>query len=327
METATITNGAPAAPAAQVAKPGLTFEQKVELFKATAHDLQARQDFAASRAEVILPLLQQQSTIRAIFQEERLAPGASARYDIPFDDIDCVWMMPGIGQVPTVQLEGTELYVDTFGLDGGVEWQMDIATDGRFQVATLATQMLKNKFIKQEEYAGWNLIKTHEASLVANGSTQIIQGRDDNNTTSGTKKLNLYTINEVLTVADEMGVGGRRVTDMYLSPRRFADLRAYITQLGVPENLRQNIWNNGQIADTIADIRFHRVYDRNLVPDNKAYAFTQKEGFKYGVLPVREELKTVNNPMSQNEWKIGIMGRERLGFGILDDKGLLVIDF
>jgi len=66
----------------------LTFAQKVALFKATATDLQARNDFAASRAEVILPLLLQQSTVRNIFKTELLPPGADARYDIPFDDID-----------------------------------------------------------------------------------------------------------------------------------------------------------------------------------------------------------------------------------------------
>ena len=50
----------------------LSFAQKVELFKATASNPQARADFAASRAEVINPLLDEQSTIRAIFQIDPL---------------------------------------------------------------------------------------------------------------------------------------------------------------------------------------------------------------------------------------------------------------
>lgn len=311
----------------QSGQPELTFEESVSLFKATATDLQARQDYAASRAELLLPQIEQQSTIRAIFKKERLAPGASPVYDIPFEDIDCVWMMPQIGGVPTVQIEGAQLTVDTFGLHGGIEYQMDIVADGRFQIASTAMNTLKNKFLKMEEYAGWNLIHAHEASLVANSSDQVITGRDANGATVGTKQMNIYTINEVLTVADGMGIGGRKVTDVYLSPRRFADIRSQVAVLGLPEVMRQQLWNGGKMVDSIADIRFHRVYDQNLVPNNKAYAFTQKDGYYYGVMPVRDELKTYDDPIAIREWKIGIMARERLGFGVLDDKGLLVINF
>ncbi len=226
--------------------------------------------------------------------------------------------------MPTVQVEGAETHVDTFGLDGGVEWQQDIARDGRFQVAQLATKLLLNKFIKQEELCGWNLIKAHETAL--SGTSQIVTARDDSGTTSGTKKMNIHTINEVLTVADELGVGGRRVTDVFVSPRRFSDLRTALTQTALPEGMRQQIWNNGQIADTIANIRFHRVYDTTLVSNNKAYFFTQKDGFRYGVMPIRENLRTIDNVFSPMEWKIGVLGRIRLGFAVLDDKGLIVAD-
>jgi hypothetical protein len=227
--------------------------------------------------------------------------------------------------VPTIQVEGAEMHVDTFGLDGGVEYQQDIARDGRFGVAQLATKLLANKFLRQEELAGWNLIKAHEATLT--GTNQRIIGRDANNLTVGTKLLNINTINEVLTTADGLGIGGRKVTDIFVSPRRFGDLRSQLSILALPEALRTQIWNNGQINDTVANIRFHRVYDSALVSDNKAYCMTQKEGFTYGVMPIRENLRTVDNVFSPMEWKIGILGRIRLGLAILDDKGLMVVDF
>jgi len=63
------------------------------------------------------------------------------------------------------------------------------------------------------------------------------------------------------------------------------------------------------------------------VVDNTAYAFTQKEGFFYGVMPIREELNTINNPMSIMEWKQGVMGRERVGFGVIDSLGLVICPF
>lgn len=304
----------------------LSFDQKVALFRETAINPQRRSDYAASRANVINPELEVQSTVRFIFAPEQLAPGATPVYDIPFEDVECTYVMPQIGGIPTVQMEGKIMTVDTFGLDGGVEYQIDVAKDGRFQVGQLATTMLKNRFIQQEELAGWNLIKLHAASLKSN---QKIQALKDDGTVgaAGTGKLNVGTINEMITTADEIGVGGRRITDIYVSPRRFGDLRNQLTMMALPESIRTQLWSNGKGTDNVADVRIHRVYNRALVPNNKGYAFTQKDGYRYGVMPIREELTTRDNPIAILEWKIGIIGRERLGFGVLDDKGLVEVTF
>jgi RHS repeat-associated protein len=266
--------------------PELTFEQRVEKFRATATSMQARSDFAASRADVINPLINEQSTIRAIFRTEKLAPGADARYDIPFEDIDAVWTMPGIGGIPTVQVEGAELHVDTFGLDGGVDYQIDVAKDGRFPVAQLVTQLLKNKFIKQEELAGWGLIKNHAAVLPttqkmrASLDTGVTIGDSGINGESAAGKLNIYTLNRLLTLADQIGIGGRRVTDLYVSPLRFGDLRNQVTMQALPFSMRERLYGGGSDPKSgVPEINIHRVYNQNLVSDLKGYAMTQKDSY------------------------------------------------
>jgi hypothetical protein len=304
-----------------------TFQQRADAFRETASNPRRRAEFAESRAAVLIPLLPEQSTVRAIYQSEQLAPGASARYDIPFADIDIVYMMPQIGGTPTAQVEGSEMYVDTFGLHGGVEYQMDVARDGRFQVGERATTLLLNNFLRQEEMVGWSLIQTHAASL---DSTQTMTAFKDDGTlpTIGAYgNLNIHTINEVTTKADEIGVGGRRVTDIFISPRRFNDLRQQISTTALPDSIRENLWNGGKGNENPGQLRVHKVYNRNLVNDDVGYAFTQKEGYMYGVMPIRQNLETVDNPIAMLEWKIGILGRERLGFGILDAKGLIKINF
>ena len=306
--------------------PELTHEQKVALFRATADNMQARNDYAASRAEVILPLINEQSTIRSIFQPVFIG-NASPVWDIPFEDIDCVWTMPGIGQIPTVQVEGKQITINTFGVDGGVDYQMDVAKDGRFDVAQLSTRLLANNFIRQEEASGWNLIKTHAAVLPSAQKLQAFK-EDGTTATPGSGKMSVYVLNELITMADEIGIGGRRVTDIYLSPRRFGDMRHAISQgPALPEQLRMALWGNGKGTDSAAEIRLHKVYRRTLVPDNKAFAFTQKDGYFYGKMPIREEITTRDNPISVMEWKIGVIGRGRYGFGIMDDKGLIEITF
>lgn len=300
------------------------YQKELELCHQLATSQEAVNEWARSRAEVILPLIQNAATVNNIFKYELLPPGSTPTYDVPFEDIDCVWMMSQIGVPPVVQVEAAELHLNTFGLDGGIELQMDVVKDGRVSILKLANIQLRNRFLVQIEMAGWNLVKAHAAVL---DSAQQVTGRDDDGATASTKKMNIHTINEVITVADTLGAGGRRVTDFFMSPRRFGDLRTGVTMSALPEDMRRALWNNGQGADDTAEIRFHRVYNSALVDDDTAYAFTQKDGFYYGVQPVRDELETVPNPISQMEWKIGALGRTRRGFGVLDSLGLIEIDF
>ena len=288
----------------------LTFDQKVKLFKATAASPKAREEYAKSRARVINPLIDEQSTVRNIFQPERLPAGAQAMYDIPFDDITCCWTMPQIGGIPQVQVEGTEIYVTTFGLDAAVQYQMDVAEQGRFRVGELATQLLKNKVIEQEELAGWGLILAHAAVL---GADQQVAAT----------ALDVDAFNDIVTKGDVLR---RQISDLYVSPLRYGDLRSWVTTTAYSDSLKDRAFGTGGLSN-VWDVNVHKVYNTDLVANNKAYAFGSREGYTYGVMPIRKELQTFDNPIAIMEWKIGIMARELVGFGILDEKGLIEVTF
>lgn len=291
----------------------LSFKESVEAFKTIASDAEALQLYAMTRGEVILPLIEAESTIRAIFTPEVLPPGAQATYDIPFDDVECVWVMPQIGGIPQVQLEGSEMYVNTFGIDGAVEWQMDLAKQGRFQVGQRATMLLKNKFIEQEELAGWTLIHAHASVLP---DTQVV-------TLGVGQGLDIDAFNQIITKGDILR---RKITDLYVSPKRFADMRDWVKATDLSNNMKDNAYT-AEGMKSVWGVNIHKVYNQDLVSDDKAYAFGQRDGYTYGVMPIRETLQTYANPISIMEWKIGVMGREVLGFGVLDDKGLIEVNF
>ena len=303
-----------------------TFEQKVASFRRTADSVQERVNFMESRAAVVLGLIDEQSSVRDIYTVELVPPGGSTRYDIPFDDINMVFLMPQIGSYPSINVEGDEIYVDTFALHGGVDWQEDVARDGRFQVAERATRLLANKFVRQEEMHGWSLIRAHAAVIP---STQKLQAYLNAGTvaTPGNGIMNIFTLSEALTLADELGSGGRRLTDIYMSPRRFNDLRTQVGNSALPNEMRAAAWNGGAGNIPAPEIRFHKIYNRTLVADNKAYAFTQRDGFSYGVMPIRDKVRTRDNPMAMTENKQGVLASERIGFAALDDKGLIEITF
>lgn len=288
----------------------LSFEDKVRLFKATASSPKARSEYAQSRAKVINPLIDEQSTIRQIFVPERLPAGAQAVYDIPFDDINCCWVMPQIGGIPQIQIEGTEMTVSTFGLDAAVQYQMDIAEQGRFSVGKLATTLLRNKVIEQEELAGWSLILAHAAVL---GSDQKVSATE----------LDVSAFNDIVTKAD---VIRRRVNNLYVSPLRYGDLRKWVENTAYSNNMKDKAFGQGGMSN-VWDVNVWKVYNSDLVANNKAYAFGSRDGYQYGVMPIRKELQTFDNPIAIMEWKIGIMAREQLGFGVLDEKGLIEVTF
>lgn len=237
-------------------------------------------------------------------------------------------MMSGLNQTPSVQVEGKQLSINTFGVDGGVDWSIDVASDGRIQVAQLATTMLKNKFLAIEELCGWNMVKAHAAVLPTEQKLQAY-GDDGKAADPGAGKFNVFTIAELLTLGDEIGIGGRKVTDIYLSPRRYNDMRLAVgAGTALPDELKMQLWGGGQgNPNAVPGLRVHKIYNRDLVANNKGYAFTQKDGYTYGVMPIRENLHTYDDPMAQNEYKAGVKGRARYGFGILDDKGLIEITF
>ncbi|MCK9279279.1 MAG: hypothetical protein M0P71_01435 [Melioribacteraceae bacterium] len=288
----------------------LTYDEKVALFQQTASDPVRRSEFAQSRAMVILPLLDTQSTIRSIFAPEQLPVGAQPTYDIPFDDVNCAWVMPKIGGIPQIQVEGTEISVSTFGLEAAVEYQMDVAEQGRFNVAERATTLLKNKVIDQEELAGWTLIHTHAATL------------DASQKVSDTG-LNVSAFNKLVTAGDVLR---RKITDLYVSPSRFSDMRSWVESSTYSQNMKDNAFNQSGLTN-VWGVNIHKVYNPALVSNDKAYAFGQRDGVTYGVMPIRKNLTTFDNPLSIMSWKVGIMAREILGFAVLDEKGLIEVTF
>lgn len=318
----------------------MTHAEKVALLKSTygmsAEAQLNRSQFIASRAEVINPVLYEESTIRQIFRPETLAPGASLMYEIPHEDVECAWLMPQIGAIPSVQMEAKEVSVPVFEIAGGVEYQWNVARDGNVVRMESATRKLMESIKEQEEEAGWALIRAHAAALPASQIVRAFNDEGDNSASvpAADRKLNTYTFSELITVADELGIGGRMVTDIYATPRRLADIRNAINSANLPEDLREDAWRmntrqaqSGVETNISGGIRLHPVYNRNLIDNDTAYAFTQKDGYFYGAMPIVEEIETWENPISQLERKTGMFANERIGLAVLDDKGLIAINF
>lgn len=303
--------------------------RKTEAAKLVSSSAAHRAEWIATRAEVIDDLLYQYSDIRSVFSVENFGTN-NIVYDIPFEDVEVVFMMPQIGGVPTVQVEGSTMSVSTFDVMGGIEVQDRLVQDGNFQALERATNHLLQHHIKMESYVCWALIASIAATLDSAQKLQAWTGNDTSATqTAGSGKFNVKTYNKLTTATDVIGQGGRRMTDIFLTASRRGDFLDAITEgTLLPDELKQQLYSNGRGNNTLdSGIRLHTVYDTNLVPNNKAYVFTEKEGVKFGVMPFRHALETVPNTMSQTEWKIGLKSRVNFGVASLDPLGMIEVTF
>lgn len=293
---------------------GLSREEEVALFKTIATDDKARTEYAKTRAAAILELIPEQSTVRKIFKTEVLAGDAQSSYPISFDYTNLASYMPKFGGNVVRVVEGDELWVPTFGIQGGVRYSMDIAKQGRLDLATMSMNSLRDNIISLEERAGWSTIKGTLSGLNTN-QTVYCSGTSEN-FHNFTKKA----INKMIT---QMDIQRRVLTDVYASPRSIADVKEwsnnsidFMTQreifqnAGLPGSSQYSV-NGGNIWG----LNLWKVYNSSLVSDAQAYGF---DTTRFGVMPIRQEFTTYEDPVAILEWQVGILGRELVGFGVTD---------
>ncbi len=296
----------------------LSREQKVELFKSIASDEVARDTYAKTRADVILQLIPQQSTVRNIFMPENLGPQGQPEYPVSFERTQVASYMPRLGGHTVHQYEGTSIIIPTFGIQAGHEYSMDIAEQGRLDIARLSDENLMSDIVLKEEVAGWGVIKGVLAAVNANQTVYC----------SGTSEpFHAFTKKAINKLGVQMDLQRRQLTDLYASPRSIADIKEWSNQQ-VDYLTQRDIFVNGGLPNgRIWDTRLNKVYNSNLVGNAEVYGFDTN---KFGRMPIRKALETYQNPTSILRRMIGVLAYEAVGFGCTDSysvvKGVLDAD-
>jgi hypothetical protein len=287
--------------------------EQVELLKAVASSDENRRAYIKSRAEVLLPQIDVQSTVRKIFTPENLAPGAQSAYPISFDYTEVAAYMPKFGGNVVSVVEGDELFVPTFGIEGGIRYSIDIARDGRLDIANQSMNQLKNRILAKEEDAGWRTIRGAlsgfygKQTVYCSGNTVDGVGTPEN--------FHNFTKKAIVAMKVKMDEQRRELTDVFVSPRSLGDVLEW-SQNSVDFMTAREIYQNGGFpAQQIWGIKIHKVYDTNLVSDANAYGFDTRT---FGKMPIRQALTTYEDPTAILDWQVGILGREIVGFGVTD---------
>jgi len=289
--------------------------EQVELLKAIAslddNGKAARKKYSETRADVLLPLLDVQSTARMIFTPEVLVPGAQANYPISFDYTELAGYLPKLGGAVTRITEGDEIFIPTFSIDAAARYSIDVAQQGRIDIAAEQMRLLKNRIIAKEEYAAWRLIKGVMSGLNA---TQTVYCSGTNGAGS-TENFHSFSKKALNSIYVQMDIQRRATTDVFLSPASLGDIRQwsnttidYLTQ-------REIFQNAGLPNDTVWDMRLRKVYDSTLVDNTAAWGFDVRT---FGKMPIQYSLQTYEDPTAILNYEIGVLARERIGFGVTD---------
>jgi hypothetical protein len=274
--------------------------EKIKLMQSVAEDPKARRAFAASLSIPVRQVVAEQTSVRSIFAEDPLPAGALASYPCDFGETTA-WLLPRLGATPVNQVDGDEVLVPTFEITGRISFKMSYARDGRYNVSDRAKQRLANDIIKQEEEAGWSVIR---ASVPASNVITVAG-------TEGTyfsKKL----INEMIAKMQSIGLEPSLIV---CSVNSFAEIREW-DNTKLDEVTRREVFQNAGLKS----IWGVPVMALRRLADTEVYLFDTS---RYGVMPIRQNLVTFDDPTVVPDLKIGIIAYEEIGFGVLDSRAVV----
>ncbi len=281
-------------------------KELVELLKSVASDDSARKMYAETRAEVLLPLVDAQSTVRQIFTPETLAAGAQSNYPVSFDYTEFAGYLPKFGGAFTQVVEGDELFIPTFGIEGGGRYSIDIARDGRLDLANQVMRQIANKITEKEETAGWATIK---GAMSGFNSAQTVW-------CSGTSEnFHSFSKKAIIAMMVQMDVQRRSLNQAYLSPRSLGDVLSWSDSSVDFMTQRDILVNGGLPGQGLWGIKFNKVYNSNIIADSEVWGFDTRT---FGKMPIRQGLTTYEDPTAILDWQVGVIARELVGFGVTD---------
>jgi hypothetical protein len=278
--------------------------QFITNFKATATDEKLREAFAASLAIPVLRAIPPQTSVRNIFAVDNIPAGALAEYPIDMQNIRDAIVMPHLGAIPQNLVVGDSLIVPTFEVANSVEWKLTFVRDGRYNIVERALTKLAEAFVRQEEQAGWDVIKAS-----CDGTNTITLG-------GSVLTLDKNVFNDFIT---DMTKTGYVPTDIYVSPNRAKDIRNWTyTQL--------DPWTQKEIfqAGGLSSIWNVRLNELRTLGDKEVYIFDTS---RFGVMPIRASMTTFDDPTAIKRLRAGVMAWQEIGFSAIDKSAVRKLAF
>ena len=282
-----------------------------------------------------------------IFETINVEPGASTEY--PLDLISpglegehVAYTNPGHGRVPERAVESDYVTIPTYSITSSVDYLLRVAREARWDVAARAMQVMEAGFVKKMNDDGWHTI------LAAGVDRNILVY--DGDATAGLFSKRLVSLMQTTMRRNAGGNTGSsnrgRLTDLYVSPEALEDVRNWGLDQ-VDEVTRREIYTASEGGAPITRIFGVNLHDLDELGEGQEYQPFFVNGLSGAVeasdlelvvgldqsshdsfvMPMKQNLEVFEDPALHRQQRAGYYGFAELGFGVLDNRRVILGSF
>ena len=282
-----------------------------------------------------------------IFETIQVEPGGSTEY--PLDLISpglegehVAYTNPGHGRVPERSVEGDYVMIPTYSITSSIDYLLRFAREARWDIVGRAMQVLEAGFVKKMNDDGWH-------TLLAAGVDRNILVYDGD-ATAGMFSKRLVSLMQTVMRRNAGGNTGSanrgRLTDLYVSPEALEDVRNWGFDQ-ISDATRTAIYNAGGDGAPITNVFGVTLHDLDELGEGQEYQdfFTGSlggavqgsdaelvVGLDQGandsfVMPMKQAVQVFEDPTLHRQQRAGYYGCAELGFGVLDNRRILLGSF
>jgi len=266
--------------------------EQVELIKAMgskdpAVAREASEAFAAFLGPVVRQVLMQANTSAGIYTDAPYDEDDNPSYplDLYYNEganVVQVWSQSMAGGLPTSHISGLEeMKIATYRLDSAVSMNKRYARKARLDVVSKGVERMANEVLVKQDRNAWAVILKALAEASTGGNQHLLQSQSAAGTSPSVSQFTLEDLNDCMqrmARINESYAGGtpaeaysKGITDLYVSPKVMADIRAFsYTALGgseagqaqtdLPDSIRSDIYRAAG-AGSIFGVNIHQLLE------------------------------------------------------------------
>ena len=282
-----------------------------------------------------------------IFETINVEPGGSTEYPLDLlapgtEGEHVAYTNPGHGRVPERAVESDYVMIPTYSIASSIDFLLRYAREARWDITARAMQVLETGFVKKMNDDGWH-------TLLAAGVDRNILVYDGDATAGMFSKRLVSLMQTVMrrNAGGNTASGNRgRLTDLYVSPEALEDVRNWGLDQ-VSDAVRTQIYNAGEGGAPITNIFGVNLRDLDELGEGQEY----QSFFEYGlggsvessdlelvvgldqgandsfVMPMKQQVSIHEDPTLHRQQRVGWYGFAELGFGVLDNRRIILGSF
>ena len=249
---------------------------------------------------------------------------------------------PGHGRIPERAVESDYVMIPTYSITSSIDYLLRYAREARWDIVGRAMQVLEAGFTKKLNDDGWH-------TLLAAGVDRNILVYDGDATRGMFSKRLVSLMQTVMrrNAGGNTGSANRgRLTDLYVSPEALEDVRNWGLDQ-VDEVTRREIYTANEGGAPITRIFGVNLHDLDELGEGQEYqvffegdlagdlqasddelvvGLDQSANDSF-VMPVKEQLQVFEDPTLHRQQRSGFYGWMEMGFGVLDNRRIILGSF